>query len=875
MELLQFVHLVGLSMGLGGAIFADTLGLLILFSRRTDALTSVLKPVHLFVLAGLAVLWLSGAALAMWKFPLADLPLKVWVKLGLASVLLVNAWFIGRLLLPLASRTQKPLISHVGPRDIRTMVLCGSISLTCWLAALLIVKFSLLQQLPLWQLAGLIGLFWAVLASGIYGLLRLGRAVMRPAGDRRPSRARAQPLAANDDGPRDAGEGPEPQSAGISLSAYMESLGSDPIQPSGPSDAGTRRKNRSRRKRSPVFSGVAAAAGSLFARLAPFLMAGLKNVLLRAPSVKNLATRLKPTPAVPVSAPEAAHSLKAVLPECRKALIGIFWISAVTNLLMLTGPLFMLQIYDRVLTSRSIPTLAALILLVAVLFCFMGALELIRSRLFVRTGLRAERLLSRPVFDAVLRVGPAIGQMRTRVLRDLEHLRSFISGGGPAALFDAPWAPLYFLLIFMFHWVLGLIAVAGALVLAVLAALNEFASRAPAAKAANHSARANALAESGWRGSEVLHAMGMASRYRESWIEEQQRSLLIHVRASDIGGTFSTLIRVSRLFLQSMMLATGAYLAIQQAITPGVIIAASIIMSRALAPVEQLAGQWRGFLSARQGARRIAEVMAKAPGTPQRIELPKPHGYVMADNLYVSAPGSAQPILKGINFSLEPGDCLAVIGTNGSGKSTLARALAGAWPAQHGQVRLDGAALPQWIPEQLGANIGYLPQSVDLFEGTVAQNISRFDLGATPDEIVHAARKARVHDLILQLPDGYGTMLGEAGASLSGGQKQRIGLARAFYKNPAIVILDEPASNLDGEGEAALDQALETLRSEKTTIIIVAHKARTIAHANLALVLNNGRQQAFDAKDKILKPAAVQPVRQVGASSGQRSWRTA
>ncbi len=874
MELLQFAHLVGLSIGLGGAIFADTLGLLMLFSRRTDALSSVLKPVHIFVFAGLAVLWLSGAGLATWKFSFAELPLKVWVKLALATALLINACFIGRYLLPLATSVKKPLIAHIGQRDVRRVVLCGSISLTCWLAALLIVKVSALQQMPIWQLGGLIGVFWATVAAAVYGLIKIGRALAGRSRLKPRRRLRSEPLAANDDRPNDKNEEPDPQLAGITLTAYMESLGSEPVQLAGSPDAGTHRKGQPRKRKTAVRRNLPS-AGSLLHRLGSALSGALGRLASNAPTAKGIFSKLKPVPSVGTTSDESASGLKDVLPRCRRALIGIFWISAVTNLLMLTGPLFMLQIYDRVLTSRSVPTLAALILLVAFLFCFMGALEMIRSRLFVRTGLRAERLLSKPVFDTILRVGPAIGQMRTRVLQDLEHLRTFVSGGGPAALFDAPWTPLYFLLIFMFHWVLGIIAVAGAIILAILAAANEVASRSPSASAANHSARAQALAESGWRGAEVLHSMGMAGRYRDTWLQEQQRSLLIHIRASDIAGTFSTLIRVSRLFLQSMMLATGAYLAIHQAITPGVIIAASIIMSRALAPVEQLAGQWRSFLAARQGARRISDAISELPELPQRIELPNPQGYVVVDNLFVSAPDTARPILKGINFSLEPGDCLAVVGANGSGKSTLARALAAAWPAHLGQVRLDGAALPQWIPEQLGANIGYLPQSVDLFEGTVAQNIARFNLGATPDEIVHAARKARVHDLILQLPDGYGTMLGEGGASLSGGQKQRIGLARAFYGNPALVVLDEPAANLDGDGEAALDQAIKTLRAEKVTIVIIAHKARTIAQANLALVLNQGRQQAFDSKDAILKPAAIQPARRFGELGQRREWRTA
>lgn len=552
-------------------------------------------------------------------------------------------------------------------------------------------------------------------------------------------------------------------------------------------------------------------------------------------------------------------AIAAAFAASRSALIGTGAISCVTNLLMLTGPLFMLQIYDRVLTSGSVPTLVALLVLVSGLFAFMGALELLRSRILVRVGLRLDRILNERVFEAVVRVAPAAGGSTTQTLRDLDQLRQFVSGPGPFAIFDMPWAPLYFAVIFLFHWWLGLVAVGGALVLLTLSLINEFATRKPLAEAAAHSARSFTLAEAGRRNAEVLHAMGMYRNYLQRWLGAHDTALGEQTRSSDRAGTITAATKATRLFLQSLMLATGAYLALQQIVTPGVMIAASIILARALAPIEQAIGHWRGFTSARQGMSRVKAALAALPEDTSRMRLPEPQGRLTVEKAYAAPPGVADPILKDISFRLSPGDALGVIGPSASGKSTLARALVGVWPLIHGAVRLDDAALDQWDPEQLGRNIGYLPQDVELFDGTVEENIARFEAERDPEAVVAAAQKADVHRLILALPDGYGTRIGEGGAVLSAGQRQRVALARALYREPVLIVLDEPNSNLDADGDAALTRAIETLRADGRVVVVMAHRPSAITAVNLLLVLKEGRQVEFGPKAEVLRDH-VQPA---------------
>jgi PrtD family type I secretion system ABC transporter len=551
-------------------------------------------------------------------------------------------------------------------------------------------------------------------------------------------------------------------------------------------------------------------------------------------------------------------SVSSAIGACRSALLGTAGISLVTNLLMLTGPLFMLQIYDRVLASGSVETLAALLVLVTGLMAFMGLLELVRARVLVRIGLRIDRLIGKALFESVMLVTPAVGGARqTQALRDLEQIRQFAGGPVPSAAFDAPWVPIYFALLFLFHSLLGLLALTGALVLVVLSVINEALSRRPLQEVSKLSARSMEFAEAGRRNAETLHAMGMTGVYCKKWLDQHRQILFKHLHASDIAGTLTISTRIIRLFLQSLVLAAGAYLALQQAITPGLMIAASIIMSRALSPIEQLVGQWRSILAVRQAALRVEKQLQQIPQVPQRISLPPMRGYLTVSDVYAAPLGSQEIVLKGLNFSLAPGQAVGVIGPSASGKSTLARALVGVWPLKRGGIRLDGAALDQWDRSQLGWNIGYLPQDIELFDGTIADNISRFDPRCEQQHILSAARQANVHELILRLPQGYETRVGEAGAVLSGGQRQRIALARALCGDPAFIVLDEPNSNLDSEGEQALCNVIRELRREGRTIVVMAHRASVIGAVDHLLVLRDGRQISFGPRDEVLRKYVV------------------
>jgi ATP-binding cassette, subfamily C, type I secretion system permease/ATPase len=551
-------------------------------------------------------------------------------------------------------------------------------------------------------------------------------------------------------------------------------------------------------------------------------------------------------------------SVSGAIAACRSALLGTAGISLVTNLLMLTGPLFMLQIYDRVLASGSVETLAALLVLVTGLFTFMGLLELVRARVLVRVGLRIDRLVGKALFESVLSVAPAVGGARqTQALRDLEQIRQFAGGPVPSAAFDAPWVPIYFAVLFLFHSLLGLVALAGALVLVVLSVINEALSRRPLQEVSKLSTRSMEFAEAGRRNAETLHAMGMTAAYCKKWLAEHQQILSKHLHASDVAGTLTVSTRIIRLFLQSLVLAAGAYLALQQAITPGLMIAASIIMSRALSPIEQLIGQWRSILAVRQAALRVEKQLQQLPEMPQRITLPRMHGHLTVSDVYAAPLGSPEIVLKGLNFSLAPGQAVGVIGPSASGKSTLARALVGVWPLKRGEIRLDGAALDQWDRNQLGQNIGYLPQDIELFDGTIAENIARFDSHCGEQQILSAANRANVHELILRLPQGYETRVGEAGAVLSGGQRQRIALARALCGDPAFIVLDEPNSNLDSEGEQALCNVIRELRRDGRTIVIMAHRASVISTVSHLLVLRDGRQFGFGSRDDVLRKYVV------------------
>lgn len=565
---------------------------------------------------------------------------------------------------------------------------------------------------------------------------------------------------------------------------------------------------------------------------------------------------------MPIDDGERRPLVAAVMRSCRGALTGVAAVSGVTNLLMLTGPLFMLQIYDRVLASRSVPTLVVLAGLAAGLYIFLGLLEVIRSRVLVRVGRRFEEGLGGPAFDAALTLPlrTARAQAASQPLRDLDRLRQFMSGPGPVAICDLPWLPAYLAIIFVFHPLLGWLAAAGAAVLVAATVANEAILRAPTARLARLSGTRAALAEAGRRNAEALRAMGMTGAYAARWRRTNETYLAEQQRVGDVAGGFAGTTKAFRLALQSAVLALGAWLAIRQEITPGVMIAASILVARALAPIEQAIGQWRGFLEFRQSRRRLQDTLERIGAAAPATVLPRPCARLEIAGLAVAPPGATAALVEGVRFDLRAGQGLAIIGPSGSGKSTLARALVGIWPPARGAIRLDGAEIEQWAPEALGPAIGYLPQGVELFEGTAAENIARFDPQARPEAIIDAARRAGAHDLVLSLPEGYDTPIGEGGAALSAGQRQRLALARALYGSPFLIVLDEPNASLDSEGEQALARAVLAAREAGSIVILVAHRPSALACVDQVLVMAGGRQAAFGPRDEVLRKTTMRAV---------------
>lgn len=547
-------------------------------------------------------------------------------------------------------------------------------------------------------------------------------------------------------------------------------------------------------------------------------------------------------------------------------MIGVAVFSAVINLLMLTGPLFMLQVYDRVLTSRSTATLVALVILILMLFGFMAVLDAIRARVLSRIGLKVDAKLRNSVFDAIVtaqltRRSISDGQ---QPLRDLDTIRTFMGGQGPIVLFDLPWMPLYMLLVFLLHPWLGLLACAGAVVVVVLTLVTEMKSREPMQKATQELGRRNAWTEGSRRNAEVLKALGMSKAIRDRWVASHSAASVEQVTGGDSVGGVSAITKAFRLFLQSALLGLGAYLVIIGQASGGVMIASSIIAARALAPVEQAIAQWRGFVAFRQARTRLEQLlMAPAPA---RTSLPTPMNHVTLTDVAVAPPGARVVTLMGMNFTLKAGDGVAVIGPSAAGKSTLARAMVGVWPVVRGELRIDGATFDQWAPDQIGQMIGYLPQAVELFDGTVAANIARFAPDAEGESIVKAAQAAGAHEMILKLPEGYDTQIGEQGVTLSAGQRQRIGLARALFGEPFLVVLDEPNANLDAEGETALMKAVRSVRDRGGVVVVMAHRPSALAEVDLVLVIKDGKQVMFGPKDEVLKKAVANP--EVAGRSG-------
>jgi ATP-binding cassette subfamily C protein len=550
--------------------------------------------------------------------------------------------------------------------------------------------------------------------------------------------------------------------------------------------------------------------------------------------------------------------------RCSLALAGVAAFSGVINVLALTGSFYMLQVYDRVLTSRSIPTLIAMTVLMAGLYAANGMLDFLRVRVMSRVGVRIDSALREDTFAAVQAIPLRLRRSGDGLqpIRDLDQIRSFLSGLGPTALFDLPWIPIYLVVITLLHPWLGVFSLAGAVLLVVLTALTEVRSAGPTREAAQSASQRLAFGEAARRNAEVIRAMGLGRRFQERWKTLNGQHLANQLQAADAVGGIGTTSKVLRLLMQSGMLGLGAYLVIEGELSGGAIIASSIIMSRALAPIETSIAHWRGFVSARHAHRRLVQLFKTlASDTEKVLELPVPKINVIIENLTVVPPGGDRPVLQGVSFGLAAGDGLGVIGPSGSGKSSLVRALVGAWRSvpNGGSVRYDGAALDQWDPDVLGRHVGYLPQGIELFEGTVAENIARFDEAAPDAAVVAAAQEAGVHDMIVRLAQGYQTQVGESGTLLSAGQRQRIALARALYGDPFLVVLDEPNSNLDQVGEAALTEAILGVRRRYGIVVVVAHRPSALVAVDKVLGLVGGRVQAFGPKDEALR-RLLQPV---------------
>ncbi len=543
--------------------------------------------------------------------------------------------------------------------------------------------------------------------------------------------------------------------------------------------------------------------------------------------------------------------------------VGVF--SAISNLLMLVPSLYMLQVYDRVLASRNELTLLMLTLMMLGAYLFIAGLELIRSFILVRVGAQFDMKLNKRVYTAAFeqnlkQAGGNAGQS----LSDLTNLRQFLTGNALFAFFDAPWFPVYLLVIFFFEPLLGVFALTGTIVLVVLAFINERVTNEPLKAANSMAIEAGSLATNNLRNAEVIESMGMLPNLIGRWFKLHSKFLQLQADASEKAGKIAAVTKFVQISLQSLVLGYGALLVLEDKITAGMMIAASILVGRALAPVQQVIGVWKSWSTTRSAYERLTKLLDANPARNAGMPLPKPEGLLSVEGLTAAPPGITNPVIRNLNFAIKPGDVLGVIGASGSGKSTLARLLVGVWPAMLGKVRLDGADIYHWNKAELGPNIGYLPQDIELFSGTVSENIARFG-DVDPEKVVQAAKRAGVHDMILHFAAGYDTMLGDGGAGLSGGQKQRIGLARAMYGDPSVIVLDEPNSNLDDGGEVALVQAITDLRSRGKTIVMITHRTNAIGVTTKLLLLRDGEVQMFGPTDKVL--AALKEQNQKAAQA--------
>jgi ATP-binding cassette subfamily C protein PrsD len=542
-----------------------------------------------------------------------------------------------------------------------------------------------------------------------------------------------------------------------------------------------------------------------------------------------------------------------------RRLAGVAVFSGVVNLLTLSGSLYMLQVYDRVIPSRSLATLAGLSAIVAIAYLLQGYFDALRGRMLARIGALFDAKLQPQIYLALISL-PLRGTrpiLAQQPLRDLDQVRAFLSGAGPTAFLDMPWIPLFLIPLFLFHWAIGLVATCGAAAIVAMTLLTEYQARSAGKISAEGNAQRQLLANVLRENAEVIRALGMAGRWAGQWSLANDRHIHHNTRLLDVHANLGAMAKILRFGLQSAVLGVGAYLVVADQASGGIMIASAILMGRALAPVEVALANWKQFVAAREGIGRLRAVLAvtAAPPSPA-VTLQRPYRGLTVENLSVIVPGTQKTVISQLSFDLRAGNGLALLGASAAGKSSLAKALVGIWPAATGAVRLDGAEIDCWACDELGRHIGYLPQDVALFDGTVASNIARFEEAATSEAILEAAMLSGAHEMILRLPDGYDTRIGERGIALSAGQRQRIGLARAVFGRPFLVVLDEPNANLDAEGENALARAIKTLRSGQSVVVVISHRPNALAALNMAMVMYGGRAIAFGPREEVFARVA-------------------
>lgn len=548
----------------------------------------------------------------------------------------------------------------------------------------------------------------------------------------------------------------------------------------------------------------------------------------------------------------ARSELREAILVSKKSFIIVGFFSMIINILMLVPSLYMLQLYDRVVTSRSQETLIMLTLIVIVLYITMALLEVVRSKILVKIGNRLDAILSQRIFNTLFEVENRYpGKASSMSLNDLTQVRQFLTGNGLFAFFDAPWIPIYIAVLFLFHPYFGYFSIFAAIVLVAITVVNEYSTKEKLLEANNLSRSSTLYVDSNIRNAEVINAMGMNKNIQGIWEEKYYGFLNAQNEASNKAGIWSNASKSLRTLFQSLILGLGGYLAIKMEVSSGMMVAGSIIMGRALAPLDLIIGSWKGFSSARTSYNRLDALLRDFPKDKEYMKLPSPQGQILLEGVVVVPPNASQPSIKGITMAINKGDVVGIIGPSAAGKSSLVRAILGLWPLVNGKARLDGADISQWNRVDLGEHIGYLPQDIELFEGTISQNIARFN-EVDPAKVVEAAQRAGVHEMILRLPEGYDTKIGAGGVALSGGQRQRVGLARALYNNPVLVVLDEPNSNLDDQGELALIGAIKSLKEVNSTVIIITHRPGILQVTNKLAVIKQGMLELYGSTNEVL-----------------------